>query len=525
MQFFAFKLRPLTRFAGLLCFAAILLFCTTRPIKSGDFVEYCLTTIAFATHGTPYVTLSDVEHAIALSSEEGYRGMFMVIREYMLAGHEAPMPGLLRSRHGHYLTLHFFAYPALAALPFRIFEAAGIDPFKAYQLVNYAPLLAVGLACRLLFGSGRRAGLALALFLLCGALRYLNWCSPEVFTTASLLAGLVLCTIGRPIAAAILAGVAAMQNPPLIAFGVFAPALRVGWLMAAEQLAPAAALRAVAGARTAVACALQLTLAIVPVLFSLWQFGEPSMIARLATDPALVSSERLRSFFFDPNQGAIVACPALILLLAWLLWQRRGQRPLWHLALVLGLTLALALPSLATGNWNSGAAGPMRYVVWGVAPLLYLALAWLAQQRRWPPLLLGTVLALQGAAMLHARSYHHLEFSPLGAWVLRTAPGWYDPDPELFLERVVHRDGAVREDGVIAYPNADRPLKTLYNARNREATLALCGPGRRLLDDDVVQMAQGWRYINGAPRCAAVNLDPGLRAEAPGGASGRPVVH
>jgi len=107
MQFFAFKLRPLTRFAGLLCFAAILLFCTTRPIKSGDFVEYCLTTIAFATHGTPYVTLSDVEHAIALSSEEGYRGMFMVIRENMLAGHEAPMPGLLRSRHGHYLTLHF----------------------------------------------------------------------------------------------------------------------------------------------------------------------------------------------------------------------------------------------------------------------------------------------------------------------------------------------------------------------------------------------------------------------------------
>jgi len=502
MQPFAFLARPLPRFVISVFLLLTLVFCSTRAEKAGDFAEYCLTTIALATHGTPYIEPADVARAIALSPEDGYRGLFMSTYERMRTRERMPMPGLYLSNHGHYLAIHFFAYPALAALPFRAFEALGVDPFKAFQLVNYAPILALAAACYMLLGSHLRAALALTLFLLCGAVRYLNWGSPEVFTMASLLAGLILCTLGRPIAAALLTGLAAMQNPPLIAFAVFAPAVRIGWLMVAEGLDRPSALRRVATLRSAVAFALLVALALVPVLFSLWQFGEPSMIAKLATDTALVTPDRLGSFFFDPNQGTILAFPAVLLLLAWLLWQRRAQRPLWHLGAALGLSLALALPSLSTGNWNSGAAGPMRYAIWGGAPLLYLALAWLSLERRWPPLLLGAVIALQAGAMQHARSYNHLEFSPLGTWMLNQVPGWYDPDPELFYERVVHSDGAVREDGVIAYPDTRHPLKTLYNVHNPVAELTLCGPGRTLVTDNVVEMHQGWRYINGAPRCA-----------------------
>jgi len=498
--------RAMLRFFLSVCLALVVVFCTTEVKRWGDFLEYGLTTVAVAEHGTPYIVAGDVERMIALTPavEVEFRAVLAGVRDKIVQGETVPIPGLILSERGHYMSIHFVGYSTLTAVPFVILDAIGVNPWKAYQVINYLPVLALAWACYLLLGSALRAWVGIVLFVLCGALPYLNWTSPEVFTMGSLLAGLILFTVGRPIAAAILVGLAATQNPPLVFFGVFAPFIRMGWLIVSEGLEWQAALRRIVTWRHAIACALQMGLAVTPMLFSLWEFHEPSLIAKFSTDPALVTPGRLGSFFFDPNQGAIIAFPAVALLLVWLLWQRRAQRPLWHLAATFGLMLALAIPALSTGNWNSGASGPMRYVVWGASPLLYLALAWLALQRRWPLALMAAVVLVQCGAMAHAKRYDYTYFSPLGRWVLETMPSWYNPDPEIFYERTNHLDGSFNVDGVIAYPNAEQPLKTLYNVRNPKAQEILCGPGRALDDSDVVVKGQGWRYINGAPVCVPV---------------------
>lgn len=494
-------LSPFARFVLSLSLVLLLVFSATKVKKGGDFPEYGLTAIALAQHGTPYIGVEDVERAIALSHEEGFRALFTTVRDNMARGDEVPLPGLIRASHGQYLAIHFFAYPALAAIPLRALDALGADPFKAGQLVNLASILVLGMACYLLLGSARRAWLALALCLLCGALRYLNWFSPEVFSMAALLSGLILFTLGRPIAAVILPGLAAMQNPPLVFVALFAPLLRAGWLLASEHLDWRTAWRRTVTRRNIVACALLAGMAVIPVLFSLWQFGEPSLIARFSSDTSLIGPDRLGSFFFDPNQGAIVAFPAVAALLLWQAWTLRARRIGWLAAGTLGLVLALALPALSTVNWNSGAAGPMRYVVWGAAPLLYLTLAGLALAPRWPTRTLLLVLLVQGGAMWHAKEYEYTEFSPAAAWLLRTAPAWYDPDPEIFHDRAQGIDGAMAETTVIAWPDARQPRKILYHERNPGAAAALCGPDARLDESAVVHMAHGWRYINGAPSC------------------------
>lgn len=497
--------QALLRFLLSVFLVLVVVFSTTEVKRYGDFLEYGLTTVAVAEHGTPYIVASDVERMIELTpqNEVEFRTVLGTIRDRISAGEQVPIPGLLLSERGHYMSIHFVGYSMLTAIPFVILDSIGVNPWKAYQVMNYLPVLALAAACYLLLGSALRTWIGIMLFVLCGALPYLNWTSPEVFTMGSLLAGLILFTIGRPIAGAILVGLAATQNPPLVFFGLFAPFIRMGWLIVSEDLAWYAALRCVVNWRIAIACALQMGLSVVPVLFSLWEFHEPSLIAKFSTDPALVTPGRLGSFFFDPNQGAIIAFPAVALLLVWLLWQRRAQRPLWHLAATFGLMLALAIPALSTVNWNSGASGPMRYVVWGASPLLYLALAWLALQRRWPLALITAVLVLQFGAMWHAKRYGYTDFSPLGQWVLETAPAWYNPDPEIFYERTNHQDGSFSVNGVIAYPNAEQPLKTLYNVRNPAAHETLWGPGRKLDERDVVVTGQGWRYINGSPVCTA----------------------
>ena len=495
------------RFVLSICAALLLVLSTTEVKRWGDFVEYGLTTIAVANHGTPYIVAADVERMIELTPEVEveFRTVLGTIRDNIVKGEKVPIPGLILSERGHYMPIHFVGYSTLTAIPFVVLDSIGVNPWKAYQVTNYLPIVALAIACYLLFGSALRAWVGVILFVLCGALPYLNWTSPEAFTMSSLLAALILFTIGRPIAAAILAGLAATQNPPLVFFCLFAPLIRMGWLMVSEDLHWQAALRRVVNPRNAIACALQGMLAVTPVLFSLWEFHEPSLIAKFSTDPALVTPGRLGSFFFDPNQGAIIAFPAVALLLVWLLWQRRAQRPLLHLAATFGLMLALAVPALSTGNWNSGASGPMRYVVWGASPLLYLALAWLALQRRWPVLLMTAVVLVQGGAMVHAKQYDYSFFSPLGKWVLKTMPSWYNPDPEIFFERTKHQDGSFKVDGVIAYPDAEQPLKTLYNVGNPNAAATLCGPGGKLDESDVVLMGQGWRYINGKPVCVAAD--------------------
>lgn len=494
---------PFPRFVLSLLLVLLLVLCATKVRKGGDFPEYGLTAIALAQHGTPYISLDDVDRAIALSHEEGFRELFTTVRQNMVRGDEVPLPGLVRSRHGHYLAIHFFAYPALAAIPLRILDAVGVDPFKAGQLVNLLPVFVLGVACYLLFGSAKRAWLALALFLLCGAVRYLNWFSPEVFSMAALLSGLILFSLGRPLAAVILPGLAAMQNPPLLFVALFAPLLRVGWLIASDDLHWRAALRRTATLRNGAACLLLLAMAGTPVLFNLWQFGEPSLIAKFSSDPALISASRFGSFFVDPNQGVIVAFPAVAVLLLWQAWTLRAQRCAWLAGAALGLMLALVVPAMSTVNWNSGAAGPMRYVVWAAAPLLYLALAGLALAQRWPARAVLLVLLAQGVAMWHAKGYDHTEFSPAAAWLLRSAPALYNPDPEIFHDRALGIDVAMPDDSVIAWPDSRQPSKILYNARNPDAGASLCGQGAILDASAAVHMPRGWRYINGAPHCTA----------------------
>ncbi|CAN7399643.1 hypothetical protein [Massilia sp. LjRoot122] len=488
-------------FIALLSLAALLL---TRPSKSGDFQEYALMTIALAGHGTPDIRLPDVERAHRLSPEIGFVSIHDQLRAGMQQGLAHPFPGFVRGKDGGYYAIHFFAYPALAALPFKLIDSLGGKPFKAYQVVNLTALAILSIALYRFTGSPRRAMFGTLFFLLSGGVLYSNWCSPEFFSACALLSGLVFVLLGRPYLAALLAGIAAMQNPPLVFFAVFAPAIRVCYLHAHEGASWGAALRQVLTGHTVLASVLQVLLAALPVLFNVAVFGVPSIIATLATDPALISPARLFSFFFDLNQGAVVGLPVAMALVLVQLAGKDRLRWLPHTLAALLFGVVMALPSLSTVNWNSGSAGMMRYAFWGGMPILYLALARLQHARRWPLVLLGAMLLVQAGTVAFARSYRHVEFSPLARLMLDHFPGLYAPEPEIFLERSVHVDGAARDHVVAAYPSLSAARKILFKADSTEAHAILCGAGGRVaLDRAGAPWPGGWRYLDGPPVCVS----------------------
>ncbi|MFC0253439.1 hypothetical protein [Massilia consociata] len=494
------------RFPVLLALVLAALVALFKPMYNGDVVEYTVNTVGIADHGTPDIRLEDIARVRALLP-----GMltepFDLLEQGMRNNDEKLYAAFVRGRDGDVFAVHFFGYSLLAAAPFKLFEALGIPPFKAFQVVNAAAVFVLGLALRRFFRSEARAWIGLALFMLCGGALYLRWTSPECVSAAALLGGLLFFTSGAPVAGSLLAGLATQQNPTILFFFGFAPLFKL-WLDYDRQQDLLANLRALLAPRTVLGLAAGMALFALPPLFNLWQFGVPNIIAKLFSDPTLISTTRLVSFYFDLNQGMVIGIPGLLLVLLLSLWWCRGQRGhLGVLAIAVLFTLALAVPAMAVLNWNSGAAGVMRYAFWASMPLLFALFVLLRRLAQWPRALVGGMLALQASAMAHAASYGYVEFSPAARLLLARAPQLYHPEPEIFAERAGRHDDYIRPDQVYTLRGADGvPMKTLVNAANAHLDEQLCGRGGALAPDlPSVATTRGWRYIDGPLRCVAGN--------------------
>lgn len=208
---------------------------------------------AIGNHGSPDIRPQDMAVIERLIPETGFAQFHRQLRDGIARGGKWPSPGFVGSeRSGHY-AIHFFAYSRCAALPFQLLDSVGAPPFKAFQIVNLGALTMLVVALYRFSGSVQRTMFATVFFLLSGGLLYSNWCSHEFATASALLAALFWTILGRPYLAAVLAGPAAMHNPPLLFFSVLAPLIRASHVRASERLTWPAAFRRVVTRHTVLA--------------------------------------------------------------------------------------------------------------------------------------------------------------------------------------------------------------------------------------------------------------------------------
>ncbi|RFP11914.1 MULTISPECIES: hypothetical protein [unclassified Duganella] len=488
------------RYMLALALALLALLTALRPNINGDFVEYTLLASAFATHGTPEVRLSDIADLKRLAPERA--AVYEVLEKDMLAGKHEVYAAFERGRGEQVYAVHFFGYPLLAAVPFKLLQWCGLPPLKSFQVINLGMVYILGLALFRLFGSARKAGAGVLLFMACGGVLYWTWTSPECLSAAALLAGLIYYASGAPLRGGLLGGLAALQNPTILFFFGFAPLIK----LAIEYQAGAglgANLRRQITARAALGLALGLGLLVLPPLWNLYQFHVPNIIVKKFSDAGLISLTRLVSFFFDLNQGMLIGLPAVLAALGLWAWRAPERR---RAALVLAaaalFVLALSVPALAVLNWNSGAAGMMRYVFWSAMPLLFVLLWRASLVPHWPLRPLQALFALQLLCMVHAITYSYVKFSPLARLALALAPAHYHPEPEIFAERSGQNDDYINPADIYVYPREGQPIKWLYNQAQPGIEAHLCGPGMALADGNrITDSYRNWRYIDGALHC------------------------
>lgn len=493
----ALSFRSERRRFGICMFVILLLtFCIKEQKKIGDFSEYAIMTIAIASHGTPAIGLSDIEEAKRLNPEPVFFTFYEELGKGIQKDATVPAIAFYRGHDANFYSLHFFAHSALTAIPFIVFKAVGIPPFKCYQFVNLAFIFILGMACFDFFKSKTRATLALMLFAVCGGVLYWDWTSPEMMTAASLLTGLILYFNGRPIAGCVLAGLASMQNPSLVFFTGFAPLL----VFAYKRNLPSA--------REFAALAITLLLFSMPVLFNMVKFGVPSILAALSTDFRLISGTRLHSLFFDLNQGMMIGVPGLFAALAAiLLFGKSASARLLACCIVL-FSIALAFPALTPHNWNSGATGMMRYASWAAMPILFGCLLYARDHKMSTPLIVALLLVQAGATWME-RQYSNVQFSPIAKFFLAHFPSAYNPAFEIFSERLQNSEAFVPKDSILYYTENGEVRKIAFNLENSQAGRQLCSQNKILSPDtDVTVVDNGWAYLNTRPACVPVPGEP-----------------
>ena len=477
--------------AGLLLVAAALVL---PPRPHGDAGEYLLTLESFSRHGSPELQPQDVASLRRVLQEAG-RSL----------DESRVLPHFQRGRDGRLYCYHFWGY-SLVGWPARHLVAVlGLDPLRALPLTNAVlfalALLSVGLVP---WSPGRRLALG-GLLLFSPALAFLLWPHPEVFSFALASMGLCLALSGRRTLAVLAAALASVQNPPLVLLVGVLWFLAVGarWRVATGR-GPWGWARALGGPSLAAAPAL------VPAAFFYWQFGVFNLSVRPSEAAASLSFRRAFDLVLDPNLGLFPHAPVtLTLAVVGALVALAGRRAL-PAVLVFGLLPLLMYACTANSNWNNDTSGPSRYVVW-LLPLVALVAAAetggpssrrLGRLGAW---VLGLAVVTQAAAVLvrggPLAPSDYLEHSPAARLVLARWPALYDPEPLVFVERTLGREGPY--SGPVIYRDAaGRCRKAWLQWRHAPALLAECGPppgemaARLETNARRRDLKRQWTYVN-----------------------------
>jgi hypothetical protein len=424
---------PLAERIGLTLAAAWLLGTAliAHPRALGDGGEYFLMAESFAQHLSPEARPADI---VAVADKLHRQGIELNVANML----EVFFP----ADDGRRYCYHFWGY-SLGTLPARfVLRGLGMTDLKAPQLTN--ALLFLFALHHVLFAApwGQAARRVVALLTLFSPIAwYVLWPHPEAACASAVLLGLIWSAQGRHVAGTLAVSLAAMQNPPL---AILAAAL---WVRAC-----AARLRRSPGPRRApldplLSATLALLPTVLPALFFLWRLGEASPLARVSTDPRLLSWQRALELFFDLNLGMLPYLPGiLVVFAAATLYQLVRLRTALSSIERLAMLLAMAFACTLTHNWNSGAAGLSRYGVWllplvlmGVGAGVSVALATGAPSRNASLVVCCLVIASQTGLSLARGGLLQADDSTGHSYaaklVLAHAPSLYNPTPHIFVSR------------------------------------------------------------------------------------------
>lgn len=474
-----------------------------QPYICGDGFEYALMTEAFVNHGTPNITVTDVEsYKSKVIKAYGdwyqfpkydYVDNLIVKFKNTPPLYNARLSEYFANYNGNWYSYHFWAY-SLVNVP--IYMIIGdIEPVRAFFVTN---TILITLACFFLlfytpFHSVNSIFAAIC-FCFSAPYWYINWLHPEIYTMFFVCVGLVFYYNKKYLLGLLLVSIACLQNQPLTLF--LALFSLNAFLNGQRNLINLIKIGGVS------------SIVITPPLFYYINFGTTNLIKDVGfLDVKYITLNRIIGFYLDFNMGIIIAIPLILILSIFLyLEQIKALIKTKKFSILLFTPFILLLITIVVstmGNWNHGMSIINRYGTW-VSILIMIPTFYLISKKSLVPSLIFFILITisQISTSVYHQQFNEYDYAglynrPLAKWFYRNAEKLYNPDPHIFAMRLRPFSNFDEYNSPYIFFYKRQPKKILVH-RNKIDDLKNLGIDAHTLDiiKQKINYNYGWGYIN-----------------------------
>lgn len=430
-----------------ICFIAVIILCIIRlekeerPYPTGDAIEYTLMTEGFFNHFSPEIRSTDCvtfKQAYEKTSDwkKNEKGVtYDSVEKYVARKDLKNLDynyALFVDKEGRKYSVHFWFY-SLLNLPMRWLCA--VVPFNPILIFHITNFLLIVITCFIFlkttrFGAWETSVFCL-LFFFSTNYWYFCWPHPEVFTVCFVSLGLWFCFHERWYLGILLTSMAALQNQPLAVLTVIL-GLNVLYKKGLNI-------------RNIVKLFFSSVLILAPPIFYYIHYGTTNLIGyQGALSTKLITFNRVTGFFFDINQGVILALPLILLIYLFLytrkLFTIKKAQTKWDMFL-LPAAIMVVCGASTIDNWNHGQATVNRYVTYvGAIILVHFFFLLIESGKKRLQLIFGASLITQMVTVYYHQTLNRFDWTtndpkPISNFVLSHFPSFYNPDPMIFNSR------------------------------------------------------------------------------------------
>ncbi len=454
-----------------------------KPYPSGYCAEYVLTTEAIVNHGSTDIRSQDFESFktnYALNdtwdntdTSEFFDGYSTFFKQDTLAFGDY-YKGIYTATNGLHYASHSTTLAYLNTPMLLLIKALGQNPIYSIPLTNVLCIILV-LALLLLIGNySLLTHCITALSFLCSAIMwYSGWLGAEVFVMCGVTAGLWLYLHSYRYWGLVSIAIVSTQALPLI---IILIVLCVHNLYVTKF-----------NKKTIGVISLLLLLTALPWIIYYTHFNTLNVLAYTNYSTwELVSAGRVFSLLFDLNQGIIITIP-LVLVFYIVLWakstidflRKKSTEP-FHVIFPIAVLVLMVIIS-TSADWNQPQHVINSYATYPSLLILTHCLYWLNNLQI--STVAKTVLQVVLLASQAATTLNHSvkekgawgdgnKFKPMAEWAMYNCNDWYNPDPEIFIERLPNNS---TQQNIATYVNANGEVYKIAINTNDLNSLKLIG--------------------------------------------------
>jgi hypothetical protein len=250
-------------------------------------------------------------------------------------------------------------------------------------------------------------------------------------------------------------------------------------------------------------------IALLPYVFFYYNFNVPNLIVynAKAINSSFLTFDRIFSLFFDLNQGMIVSIPLLLPFFIYffikkiILW--KASR--WYVIISYPLIIILmSIPLIQQVNWNMGASVVSRYTVWLSMLIIFFVIVEVDWNNKFNKLVILPILIISQIYIviimggLNPDVSMYLRFNKLSKFIIEHHPSLYNPEYEIFGERVLNHEDIDENNSPIIYSNSNAIVSKIMVHKNTIMRLDSIGMNKVILDKYLKKLhfKHDWAYIN-----------------------------